>query len=44
MAVGEALSTLHDNGNLIKRPFVLTEAAGLVGFKPDVWEAELPGS
>ncbi|MBI3881861.1 MAG: arsenate reductase family protein [Verrucomicrobia bacterium] len=33
----EALELLSKNGNLVKRPFVLTATGGLVGFKEDEW-------
>jgi len=38
MSEKEALALLAANGNLVKRPFALTENAGTVGFKPDEWE------
>jgi len=34
----EALDLLATSGNLVKRPFLLTEKAGLVGFKEPEWE------
>lgn len=34
----EALKLLATNGKLIKRPFLLTDKAGTVGFKEDVWK------
>lgn len=34
----EAIKLLSGNGKLIKRPFVLTDEMGLVGFKKDVWD------
>ena len=34
----EALALLAANGNLVKRPFLLTDTGGLVGFKPPEWE------
>lgn len=34
----EALALLAGNGNLVKRPFALSERGGLVGFKEDEWE------
>ncbi|MDC0325372.1 arsenate reductase family protein [bacterium] len=37
----EAITLLSENGNLIKRPFVLCGDNGLVGFKPDEWDAFL---
>jgi arsenate reductase (glutaredoxin) len=33
----EAIKLLAQNGKLIKRPFLLTEKSGTVGFKPEVW-------
>ncbi len=38
MSVEGAVEALAQDGMLIKRPFVLTGAHGLVGFKPDQWE------
>ena len=34
----EALALLAANGNLVKRPFLLAEHGGLVGFKQPEWE------
>ena len=34
----EALKLLSENGKLIKRPFLLTESSGTVGFKQDEWK------
>ena len=34
----EALSLLSENGNLVKRPFLLSEKVGLVGFDEAAWE------
>lgn len=39
MSESEAIDLLATNGNLVKRPFLLTETAGLVGFKEPEWEA-----
>ena len=39
MSNDEALDLLAGNGKLIKRPFVLTSAAGRVGFKEAEWQA-----
>ncbi len=39
MSESEAIDLLATNGNLVKRPFLLTETAGLVGFKEAEWEA-----
>lgn len=38
MSEGEAIELLSKNGKLIKRPFVLTPKAGLVGFKESEWK------
>ena len=37
MTEDSALQLLDGNGMLIKRPFVLMEKQGLVGFKEDLW-------
>ena len=34
----EALKLLSSNGKLIKRPFVLKEDLGFVGFKKEIWD------
>ena len=34
----EAIELLSGNGNLVKRPFVLGNGIGTVGFKEDVWK------
>ena len=39
MSVEGAVEALAQDGMLIKRPFVLAGEHGLVGFKPDQWEA-----
>lgn len=36
MSEDDALKLLSENGNLVKRPFLLSEDVGLVGFKEDV--------
>jgi len=41
MSEAETIDLLAGNGNLVKRPFLLTERAGLVGFKEAEWEAFL---
>lgn len=41
MSVDDAFALLERNGNLVKRPFLIGEGIGLVGFKPDVWAAQL---
>ena len=38
LSVNEAIDLLATNGNLVKRPFVLTENDGRVGFKEAEWE------
>jgi Spx/MgsR family transcriptional regulator len=38
LSEGEALKLLSQHGKLIKRPFVLTDQHGLVGFKEDEWK------
>ena len=38
----EALALLAQNGNLVKRPFLLTKTSGTTGFKQDEWERLLP--
>lgn len=37
----EAFNLLSANGNLVKRPFLLTPAGGAVGFKEDEWRKVL---
>lgn len=43
MSDSEALKLLSRNGNLVKRPFILDESAGvfLTGFKEDEWKRKL---
>lgn len=38
MTEAEALKLLAANGKLIKRPFILSDKTGTVGFKEDVWK------
>ncbi len=38
MTEKEALELLAKNGKLIKRPFLLTENSGTVGFREDQWK------
>ena len=38
MSEAAALSMLADNGNLVKRPFLLGDNVALVGFNETVWE------
>ena len=44
LAVDEVFDLLESNGKLIRRPFLVTPEVVLVGFKEDVWGAELEGS
>jgi len=37
MSWSEVVAALRANGNLVKRPFLLTADGGSVGFKPEVW-------
>lgn len=39
MSEADALALLAKNGRLVKRPFVLLEDRGLLGFKEDEWKA-----
>lgn len=43
LSVDDALRLLHENGNLVKRPFAIDEDRGvfLVGFKEPEWKAAL---
>ena len=41
MSVDEQIDLLSKNGNLVKRPFVLTDTFGLVGFKEEDWKNAL---
>ncbi len=41
MSEVEQLELLSKNGNLIKRPFVLGEGFGLVGFKEEEWNQKI---
>ncbi|MBX7148619.1 arsenate reductase family protein [bacterium] len=41
LSQADILKLLAGNGNLIKRPFVLSPKIGLVGFKEDEWKKEL---
>jgi len=38
MTEKEAIDLLAQNGKLIKRPFLLTQTTGFVGFKEDLWQ------
>lgn len=39
MSEAEAIDLLSRNGNLVKRPFALSETDGTVGFKEVAWES-----
>ena len=39
MSEGEALTLLSKNGNLVKRPFLISDKVRLVGFRLAEWEA-----
>ena len=39
----EAIALLAANGNLVRRPFVLTDNAGVVGFDEEEWQSFLSG-
>lgn len=41
MSEKDALALLARNGRLVKRPFVLGDGFGLVGFKEDEWSERL---
>lgn len=41
MSEDEALTLLSKNGKLVKRPFVLAEKKGVVGFKEEEWKKVL---
>ncbi len=41
MSEAEALGLLANNGNLVKRPFLIGKGVGLVGFDEVVWKAAL---
>ena len=41
MSKAEALTLLSSNGKLVKRPFVLGETVGLVGFQAERWAEAL---
>lgn len=37
MSKDEAFAELTSNGNLVKRPFVIGDGKGVVGFKEEIW-------
>lgn len=44
MTEAEALALLGSDGRLVKRPFVLGEGVGLLGFDAEEWAAAFPRS
>jgi arsenate reductase len=42
LSKAEAISLLASNGNLIKRPFLISDGTTLVGFAEDTWAAAFP--
>jgi arsenate reductase (glutaredoxin) len=43
MSTDEALALLASDGRLVKRPFLLADKVGLLGFKEEVWAGTLGG-
>ncbi len=43
LSVDQALDLLASRGNLIKRPFLISEEVALIGFKEEEWTAALGG-
>lgn len=41
MSEAKAITLLSENGNLVKRPFLIGDGAALVGFKESEWSAAL---
>ena len=41
MSTSEAITLLGGNGNLIKRPFGISEKVRLIGFKEEIWKSKL---
>jgi arsenate reductase len=42
LSAEEAIKLLTENGNLVKRPFVVAPNGGVVGFKEEEWKRLLP--
>jgi len=38
LSLQEIINLLASNGNLIKRPFVISDSIKLTGFNPDTWD------
>jgi arsenate reductase (glutaredoxin) len=43
MSDDEAIALLAGSGNLVKRPFLLTPAGGVTGFREEEWRALVEG-
>lgn len=41
LSQADALQLLHENGNLVKRPFALSKEWALVGFREEEWEEKI---
>lgn len=41
MSDKEAIALLASNGNLVKRPFVISQEVALIGFNEETWETAL---
>ncbi len=41
LSTDQALELLANNGNLIKRPFLISKSETLVGFQPETWTKSL---
>jgi arsenate reductase len=41
MSEAQCIDLLSQNGNLVKRPFVIGKGIALAGFKPEAWEETL---
>ena len=41
LSTDQALQLLANNGNLIKRPFLISKSGTLVGFHPETWTKSL---
>ena len=44
LSADEAVDLLSGNGMLVKRPFLLAERAGLLGFREGEWQQVLKGA
>jgi arsenate reductase len=41
MSEAQCIELLSQNGNLVKRPFVIGDGIALAGFKPEIWRKAL---